>query len=145
MVSTLIFGSTDFTPALKPASNCSITSPGTPPTKPTCLAFDFSAAATPTRKEPSRGGEDQVVRVLQRRLGQRGAVAVDDREVGVRVLLGDLGGRRRVEEPDRDDRVEASLGERAQPLLAVGVVLVGRGLGLDAGGVELLDGLVRPA
>src|SRR6478735_1850127 len=87
------------------------------------------------------GQVDEVLELLV--TGEELAVAVDDREVGVGELGGDLGGGRRVDEPDRDDRVEALVGEGAQALLALGVVLTRGGLGFGAGGVEILDRLLH--
>ena len=87
------------------------------------------------------GGDADQEGALLGREGEVGDVvtlgrAVDDRELELRVLLGDLGHHRGVDEADRDDRVVARVGERAQPLLLGGVRLVGSRLGLLAGRVQ---------
>ena len=48
-----MFGSTACTPASKPAWNLRMSGMSTPPMKPTVPVLDFSAAAAPTRNEPS--------------------------------------------------------------------------------------------
>ena len=64
---------------------------------------------------------------------------VDDGEFGVREIGGDLLERRRPREAGHDDRVVAVLGELAQRLLALGVVLDFEIAVFDAGfGLELL-------
>ena len=73
---------------------------------------------------------------------------VDDRELGLRELLGDLLQRRLLAEAHGHDRREAVAGEAAQRLLALGVVLrleiavVGAGVLLELLGA-LIDALVE--
>ena len=52
-ISISIESSTAWTPATKPASNLSITTPSTPPTNPTLFVWVVVAAATPARKAAS--------------------------------------------------------------------------------------------
>ncbi len=110
--------------------------PLTPPTKPTLSVLVFRPAATPTRNEPCSGEKAEVGDVVT--LGR----TVDDGELQLRVLLGDRGHHRGVDEADRDDRVVARVREGAQALLLGGVRLVGSRLGLLAGRVEVLAGLL---
>src|SRR6476469_596813 len=53
LTSTVAFGLTCLTPAVKPTSKFLIRSFSTPPMKPILPDFDAQAAAAPTRNEPS--------------------------------------------------------------------------------------------
>ena len=72
-----------------------------------------------------------------------GVEAVDDREADLREVRGDRSTDVAVGEADTDDRVVAVLGEGAQTVLASGLGLAVLGLGLGAGGAELVDRLLH--
>ena len=88
-----------------------------PPTKPTLPVFDVLAAITPTRNEPSCS-----LNSIDCTLGLS-TIRVDNGEFGVGEFVGDLAERGRPGEADGHDRREAVLGEFAQDLLALRVVL----------------------
>ena len=94
-------------PATKPASNLSSSGVRTPPMKPTWLDLRAQRRRRADQVRALLLGEHQRDHV---RRGER--VVVDDREGGVRVLLGHGLHRPGVEEADPDHRVVALVGER---------------------------------
>jgi hypothetical protein len=71
-----------------------------------------------------------------------GVEAVDHQEVDLRELRSNLVDRVGVQVADADDRVGALGNELLQPIGALGVGLTDRGLGVDAAGTEVADGLL---